>query len=46
MDSNWMNKPHTRRDALGSLLMAGGMTAGGGLLLSACAGSTSLQQAE
>ncbi len=44
MDSNWMNKPHTRREALGSMLMAGSM-AGGGLLLSGCAGSTSLQKA-
>ncbi|MEO8223474.1 MAG: hypothetical protein ABI661_01610, partial [Gammaproteobacteria bacterium] len=36
MDSNWMNSPHSRRDALGSLLAAGGVTAGG-LLLGACA---------
>ena len=45
MDSNWMNKPHTRREALGSMLMAGSM-AGGGRLLSAGAGPTSLQKAK
>jgi hypothetical protein len=44
MNSDWMNKPHTRRDALGSLLAAGGV-AGGGLLLGACTGSNQLQAA-
>ena len=44
MNSDWMNKPHTRRDALGSLLMAGGV-AGGGLLLGACTGSSQVQAA-
>jgi Protein of unknown function (DUF1838) len=35
MDSNWMNKPHSRRGALGSLMAAGGVAAGG-MLLGAC----------
>jgi len=35
MDSHWMTRPRSRRDALNSLLAAGGVTAGG-LLLGAC----------
>lgn len=37
MNSNWMNKPHSRREAIQSLLSVGGIAAGG-LMASACAG--------
>lgn len=40
MDSNWMQKPHTRRDALQAALGIGGVTAGG-MLLGGCATASS-----
>lgn len=39
MQSNWMNKPHSRRQALGSLMSVGGLAAGGAML-GACAAPT------
>ncbi|MDH3978197.1 MAG: DUF1838 domain-containing protein [Gammaproteobacteria bacterium] len=36
MNSNWMNKPRSRREALGSALGLGGLAAGG-MVLSGCA---------
>ncbi len=44
MDSNWMHKPHTRRDALQAALGIGGVTAGG-MLLGGCATAGGAQQA-
>jgi hypothetical protein len=44
MDSNWMNKPRSRRDTLKSALGMGGMTAGG-MLLAGCAPTATPQSA-
>lgn len=40
MDSNWMSKPRSRRQAMQSMLSAGGIAAAGGLMVGACAGPT------
>ena len=44
MDSNWMNKPRSRRDTLKSALGMGSMTAGG-MLLAGCAPTATPQSA-
>lgn len=44
MDSSWMHKPHTRRDALQVALGVGGVTAGS-MLLGGCAKSDNAQPA-
>jgi hypothetical protein len=44
MDSNWMDKPRSRRDTLKSALGMGGMTAGG-MLLAGCAPTAPPQSA-
>jgi hypothetical protein len=44
MDSNWMNKPRSRRDTLRSALSIGGVTAGG-MLVGACAPAGDAQPA-
>ena len=44
MDSNWMNKPRSRRDTLKSALGMGRMTAGG-MLLAGCAPTATPQSA-
>lgn len=44
MNSNWMKKPRSRREAMQSLLSIGGIAAGG-LVASSCAGPTDSQSA-
>jgi hypothetical protein len=44
MNTNWMNRPHSRREAMRSMVSVGGLAAGG-LMLGACGAPTGSGQA-